>query len=217
MYGVSLGHAWDTGDTMTEPAQHYFSATPRGELIAKPITVTLAGKPRTVQTAGSVFSPDHLDRGTEMLLKHTPLASRGPILDLGCGWGAIALEAALDAPEAEVWAIDVNERARHLTEANAHALGLTNIRVTDPTRVPADLRFHEIRSNPPIRIGKQALHELLETWLPRLDDGGTAYLVVAKHLGAESLQRWITDTFPFLTVDRLAREKGFHIIRAARH
>lgn len=197
-------------------SDHYFSAHPESQSKTHTIRVALPGHTVDVVTAGGVFSPDHLDRGTEVLLARSPRAGAGPILDIGCGWGPIALSAALDLPDAEIWAVDVNERALGLTRDNASRLGLTNIRAVTPGEVPDAMRFAEIRSNPPIRVGKRALHEILETWLPKLASNGVAYLVVAKHLGAESLQRWIADTFPFLEVERYARDKGFHIIRALR-
>ena len=217
--------------------EHYFSASPSGDYRPREIEVVLAGAPRKVQTAGGVFSPEHLDRGTEILLAHLDTgcdagresaddaelptdvdpdhrAEAAPMLDIGCGWGPIALAAALNHPEREIWAVDVNERSRELTRANAARLGLTNVRVCAPEEVPADLRFAEIRSNPPIRVGKEALHEILQLWLPRLTPGGVASLVVAKHLGADSLQRWIASEFPALEVSRAARSKGFHVLHA---
>lgn len=198
--------------------QHYFSETPAGEYRAREIEVELAGAPRTVVTAGGVFSPEHLDRGTAVLLRALEQAGEGagPVLDIGCGWGPIALDAALRAPDREVWAIDVNERSRELTRRNAARLGLANVRVAAPDEVPQKLRFAGIRSNPPIRVGKEVLHGILRQWLPRLAEGGAAHLVVAKHLGADSLQRWIGAEFPELEVDRAARDKGFHVIRARR-
>ncbi len=212
---------WNTGKV----TQHYFSEAPAGDLAPREIEVELAGAPRRLVTAGGVFSPEHLDEGTRVLLRTLERAGtgatqeeeapdRGPLLDLGCGWGAIALSAALARPEAGVWAVAVNERARRLTEMNAERLGLPNVRTAAPEEVPAELRFAEIRSNPPIRIGKAALHELLRAWLGRLAEGGSASLVVAKHLGAESLQRWIAAEFPDLRVSRVARDKGFHVIEA---
>lgn len=187
-------------------------------MVARQIEVELAGETRTVLTAGGVFSPEHVDRGTEVLLRAVPdtETSAGAILDIGCGWGPIALDAALTAPEREVWAIDVNERARELTKLNAKRVGARNLHVAAPEHVPAELRFAEIRSNPPIRVGKEALHVILHTWLPRLEPGGSAFLVVAKHLGAPSLQRWIDEEFPDLSVERVARDRGFHVIRARR-
>lgn len=211
--------------------QHYFSESPAGDFTPREIEVELQGAIRSVHTAGGVFSPEHLDQGTATLLGALPALSElpataphadaaaagaGAILDIGSGWGPIALDAALAYPDREVWAIDVNERSRHLTATNAERLGLTNVRVAAPEEVPAGLLFAEIRSNPPIRVGKEALHGILTSWLPRLAPGGAAYLVVAKHLGADSLQRWIDETFVELAVDRAVRKKGFHVIRAAR-
>lgn len=202
--------------------QHYFSESPVGDARKREIEVELAGAPRRLVTAGGVFSPEHLDQGTAVLLrtldKMTPEAeaATGPILDLGCGWGPIALSAGLNHPEAEIWAVDINERARALTTENATRLGLTHLRVVSPDDVPFGLEFSEIRSNPPIRIGKQALHALLGQWLPRLAPGGLATLVVAKHLGADSLQSWISAEFPTLSVTRIARDKGFSVIQAVR-
>ncbi|MBO1902090.1 methyltransferase [Leucobacter weissii] len=202
-------------------AEHYFSETPSGDLAPREIEVVLAGAPRRVRTAGGVFSPEHLDRGTRVLLDAVEdgaglLDGRpldGAVLDLGCGWGPLALAAALSRPEAEAWAVDVNERARELTAANAELLAVPNVRVAAPDDVPDELRFAAILSNPPIRVGKAALHGMLRRWLPRLEPGGSAFLVVAKHLGAESLQRWIAAEFPGFEVARAARDKGFHVIR----
>lgn len=197
--------------------QHYFSEAPSGDFRPREIEAVLGGSPRTVLTAGGVFSPDHLDRGTEVLLRTAPgldAAPAGPVLDIGCGWGPIALDAALIAPERDVWAIDVNARSRELARENARRLGLGRLRVAAPEEVPDDLSFAEIRSNPPIRVGKEVLHGILRLWLPRLRPEGAAYLVVAKHLGADSLQRWIAAEFPGLEVSRAGRDKGFHVIEA---
>lgn len=210
--------------------QHYFSEAPAGAYEPREIEAGLGGATRRVLTAGGVFSPEHLDQGTALLLQ-TLAEIDGPeradvaddggsdrtaILDLGCGWGPIALDAALRHPGAEVWAVDVNERARELTAANAERLGLAGVRACAPEAVPAGIRFASIRSNPPIRVGKEVLHGMLREWLPRLAAGGSAHLVVAKHLGADSLQRWIAAEFPELEVARLARGKGFHVIEAFR-
>ena len=197
---------------------HYFSDDPTSANRRTEIVVPLAGQPRTVTTASGVFSGDGIDRGTGVLLAHTPDPHpHGAILDIGCGWGAITLDTALRAPEATVWAIDVNARAREVCAENASALGATNVRVAAPNEVPEHLRFTEIRSNPPIRVGKAVLHEILLTWLPRLEAGGVAYFVVAKQLGALSLERWLRETLAGThTVERSARSKGFHVIRVTR-
>ncbi|PWJ24673.1 16S rRNA m(2)G 1207 methyltransferase [Branchiibius hedensis] len=195
-------------------SEHYFTAEPASAEERREIRVPLAGQTRAVQVAGGVFSPDRLDQGTTVLLNHVPPPPQdGTFLDLGCGWGPIALTLGLLRPAATVWAVDVNARARDLTAGNAAAHGLTGIQVAAPEDVPADVRFDVIWSNPPIRVGKGVLHQMLHTWLPRLEPGGSAYLVVAKNLGSDSLQRWLVEQFPTLAVTRLTSVRGFRILQ----
>lgn len=198
-------------------AEHYFSAEPAGAEHRRRITVELAGADREVTVASGIFSPDGVDRGTAVLLREAPEPpAGGDFLDLGCGWGPLALSLALHSPGARVWAVDVNERALDLLRHNALDLGLNGVHAGTAGSVPDDVRFDLIWSNPPIRIGKPALHTLLETWLPRLRAGGTAYLVVAKQLGADSLQRWLAERFPAFSVERYASDKGFRVLRVSR-
>ena len=107
--------------------------------------------------------------------------------------------------------VDVNERALLLANDNAAANGLAErFRAVLPDAVDPGERFDEIWSNPPIRVGKAALHDLLLTWLPRLAPGGRAVMVVGKNLGADSLQRWLGEQgFP---TTRLASAKGFRVL-----
>jgi 16S rRNA G1207 methylase RsmC len=115
------------------------------------------------------------------------------------------------APGSTVWAVDVNERALGLTARNAAGLGLAAVRPVRPEGVPATVRFAGIWSNPPIRIGKEALHGLLRDWLPRLAVGGDAWLVVNRHLGGDSLAAWLaTEGWE---VDRTASKRGYRILR----
>jgi 16S rRNA G1207 methylase RsmC len=173
---------------------HYFSQEPSSPLKPKTIQIPVAGEMVDVTTASGTFSPTQLDFGTEVLIEQMDLApDSGNLLDLGCGWGPIALNLGKLRPNTKVWAVDVNTRSVELTQANAKKLGISNITALPPDQVPADLRFSGIWSNPPIRIGKKELHELLLMWLPRLDSGAEAYLVVQKNLGSDSLQNWLTE------------------------
>ena len=194
--------------------EHYFSETPSGDFRATEISVRLAGRELVVETAGGIFSPDHVDAGTEALLRIVPEApAAGELLDLGCGWGPIALTMGIEAPSARVWAVDVNERALELTKRNAARAGCANIHTAKPDEVADDARFTAIWSNPPIRVGKAELHAMLEKWLPRLVSGGEAYLVVAKHLGADSLFAWLSERFADThEVMKGDHYKGFRVI-----
>ena len=199
------------------PQEHYFTNDPNAEFKPKSISVTLAGREVSVLTAGSMFSPDHVDTGTKVLLENLELApDDGNILDIGCGWGPIALALAIARPEATVWAIDVNERALELTRQNAERLGLTNIKTALPDAVPADISFNGIWSNPPIRVGKEVLHEIMQTWLPRMVIGGDAYLVVQKNLGSDSLLKWLQDTMTSFESSRLETAKSFRVLQVTR-
>lgn len=198
---------------------HYFSAAPASAENLRRIRVRLAGSDVEVTTAGGVFSPDHVDSGTAVLLANTPPPPPGGnLLDLGCGWGPIALSLAIESPHATVWALDVNERALDLVRRNAQALSLTNVNAVHPDDVPADVTFRTIRSNPPIRVGKNELHGLLERWIPRLDERSDAWLVVQRNLGSDSLQRWIAASFtPGYSVHRAATGRGFRVLKVRRH
>ena len=173
--------------------EHYFSTDPQAAERRRKITIMLWGRRVELTTAAGVFSPDGLDRGTAVLLRESPVPTGSPILlDLGCGYGSIALALALHCPQASIDAVDVNERALELCRENGAALGVTDrVQVLLPEQVDQARRYDEIWSNPPIRIGKYALHELLLTWLPRLKPGGTARLVVGRNLGADTLQSWL--------------------------
>lgn len=199
---------------------HYFTAQPASADQRREITVTLAGRDITLETASGVFSPAHVDLGTQVLLKAVPAPpSPGTLLDLGCGWGPIALTAALASPGTSIVAVDVNERALDLLRRNAARLRgygeVGAIGAFTPEAVPADLEFDAIWSNPPIRIGKPALHDLLTTWLPRLKPGGEAHLVVQRNLGSDSLAVWIAAQ-GWGEVSKVATSKGFRVLRLMR-
>ncbi len=194
---------------------HYFSQEPSSPLKPKTIQIPVAGEIVDVTTASGTFSPTQLDFGTEVLIEQMDLAPvSGNLLDLGCGWGPIALNLAKLRPNTKVWAVDVNTRAVELTQANAKNLGISNIDAVVPDQVPADLRFSGIWSNPPIRIGKKELHELLLMWLPRLETGGEAYLVVQKNLGSDSLQKWLTEELATgFEVSRYTSIKTYRVLK----
>lgn len=164
-------------------------------------------------TAGNVFSPDHIDQGTSVLLKHiNEMEPNSTLLDIGCGWGPISLALALASPASTIYAIDVNQRSLELTRINAERLGVKNIIITTPEDLPTQIQFDGIWSNPPIRVGKVVLHEIMQSWLPRLKSKSEALLVVQKNLGADSLQKWLQDEFKEFSTERIETSKGFRII-----
>jgi len=196
--------------------QHYFSESPESVSRRKEFAVTGTDGELTLSTDAGVFSQHGLDKGTsvflEVMTKHdcAPVEPGSFLCDIGCGSGAIALTLATRYPECTVYAVDTNKRARDICRENATRNGLTNVVVKAPEEVDPSIRFAALWSNPPIRIGKAALHDLLELWLARLDADGTAYFVVNKNLGADSLSQWMTDlSYP---TTRLASRNSFRVL-----
>lgn len=204
----------DTGDS------HYFDNAPSAASKRQEIELVLPDVYLSLTTDSGVFSASQVDKGTRYLLQAMPTVESLPntptnIVDLGCGYGPIGLAMARRAPNAKVWGVDVNERAIGLANENAAANNVTNASFHLVDDLDPALRFDLIVSNPPIRIGKAALHELLATWLSRLTPQGRAWLVVQKHLGSDSLASWMTDQGWNTT--RLGSRKGFRILEVLAH
>ncbi len=199
-------------------AEQYFAADPQSKDVRRKLHVTLRGNEADVEVSNGVFSGGRLDLGTSVLLRQAPEPpEEGSFLDLGCGWGPIALTLGFESPKSEIWALDVNERALELTKRNAEINGIKNVRTVLAADIPSDTTFDLIWSNPPIRVGKEVLHELLMTWLPRLSNGGAAYLVVQKNLGSDSLIPWLASHLgDGYEVGKYASSKGFRVIEVVK-
>lgn len=201
--------------------EQYFSANPNSLDLRRTLHVDLRGHEVSVQVSNGVFSSSKLDLGTAVLLKHAPQPpENGRFFDIGCGWGAISLALGFESPNAQIYAVDVNERALELTDINAKNAGLNNIHtylVEDALKEDELKDIDLIWSNPPIRVGKDVLHNILLTWLPRLKVGGAAYLVVQKNLGSDSLIPWLSKNLgEDFSVEKYASSKGYRIIEVLR-
>jgi 16S rRNA (guanine1207-N2)-methyltransferase len=195
---------------------HYFQAQPSTASRRRTIPLVLPDVSVDLVTDRGVFSVDRIDPGTRLLLLDAPAPEPTAldVLDLGCGYGPIAITLATRAPAARVWAVDVNERAVQLARDNAVRLALDNVHAVTPDEVPDDVTFDGIWSNPPVRIGKPKLHAVLGDWLGRLRPSAHAYLVVQKQLGADSLQRWLVEHgWP---TERLSSRAGYRLLDVTR-
>jgi 16S rRNA G1207 methylase RsmC len=193
---------------------HYFDERPASRSQRRTVRLRLPDIDVELLTDRGVFAGDRVDLGTRVLLREAPPPTRGAVLDLGCGYGPIAVTIAHRAPAVSVWAVDVNERALALTRENAATSGANNVTAVPLEEVPSDVRFSAIYSNPPVRVGKEALHRLLLEWLPRLEPDGRAWLVVQRNLGSDSLARWLeSEGWP---TTRLASSAGYRVLEVTR-
>ena len=192
---------------------HYFSADPAVPFAREPLVAEVWGRRLALTSGSGVFARGRLDGGTAVLFRETEPPAAGRVLDLGCGYGVIGLAIAACSPDVVVTGVDVNRRAVLLATENAATLGVSDrYTARTPDDVPAGATYDEIWSNPPIRVGKQALHDLLLTWFARLAPDGRAVMVVGKNLGADSLQRWLGEQgYP---TERLASAKGFRVLES---
>jgi 16S rRNA (guanine1207-N2)-methyltransferase len=196
-------------------SSQYFAEQPDAPHRPGTVHVVLPDLHLELATDSGVFSPGRLDPGTRLLLDTVPPPpAGGDLLDLGCGYGPLALALGVRAPGARVWAVDINRRAVDLCNGNAAAAGLANVRCVEPDDAGLPGSFGLIWSNPPIRIGKPALHELLSSWLARLASGAPAYLVVQRNLGSDSLQRWLAETG--WDSRRIAARTGYRVLEVRR-
>jgi 16S rRNA (guanine1207-N2)-methyltransferase len=191
-------------------SDHYFSEQPSSHTAPTVHAVKVRGMELMLASDRGVFSHGELDWGTRVLIENADIPSGATLLDLGCGGGAIAAALATLRPDATIWAVDVNERALEVTRRTLELNRLSNVQVATPDAVPSDLRFDGIWSNPPIRIGKQALRDLLASWLARLSDSGVADLVVHKNLGSDSLSAWLVSQG--YGVVRHASKQGYRVL-----
>lgn len=197
-------------------SSHYFAPNPLTPSNQADFEVKGPWGTLHMASEAGVFSSRGLDKGTDVLLR---TVTRAPVTepehgelacDLGCGSGVLACVLALTHPGWKIHAVDINERARELTGRNAERNGLDNVEVLPGTQPPAGSKYHLIWSNPPIRIGKEALHELLALWLGHLHEDGVAVLVVARNLGADSLAAWLGERG--FAVRRISSSRGFRVL-----
>ena len=199
---------------LTGRKSHYSDPTPVVESKPRTVHLHVGELALELQADRGVFASRGIDLGTLVLLREAPAPpSQGDILDLGSGYGPISIALARQAPGARIWAVDINQRAVELTRKNAAAAAVANVTACAPDEVPGEVKFAAIYSNPPVRVGKAPLHELLVRWLGRLEAGGRAYLVVQRNLGADSLAAWLAAQG--YQVQRLKSKKGYRVLQVA--
>lgn len=187
---------------------HYFTNENLESKIVK-FNVGFNGYMFSFNTDNGVFSKAELDFGTYLLIKNILKKNiKGSILDLGCGYGPIGIIVG-KIFNVDTTMVDVNRRAIHLTKMNSKENKFNvNALVSDGFEL-LDEKYDYIFSNPPIRVGKEKLYELLINSKDHLKEDGEMIIVVREKQGAKSLMR---DMEKYYKVELIDKEKGFFII-----
>lgn len=195
--------------------QHYFSQTPSSQHHEETWAFELLGHSFLFTTDNGVFSKKTVDFGSRVLLKNFSFDSlpNGPILDVGCGYGAIGLPIA-KRTQRMVEMVDINQRALELAKKNALLNQIENVAIhsSDLYENIEHPHYAAIVSNPPIRAGKKVVHDILEKAYALLMAEGTLTIVIQKKQGAPSAEKKMLDVFG--NVEIVAKEKGYYILKS---
>lgn len=192
---------------------HYFTNEENLKSEIEKVIAEINGIPFYFYTDNGVFSKGELDFGTELLLKNFKYddPNNKTLLDIGCGCGPIGIYASHLGFTVDM--SDVNKRAIHLSKMSLKEQGLNaNVFESDAYKNIAN-KYDYIVSNPPIRVGKEKLYEIVMNAKEHLKDGGSLWIVVRKQQGAESMIRDMKNVYK--TVEVIAKKKGFFIIKAS--
>ncbi|PRX67997.1 16S rRNA m(2)G 1207 methyltransferase [Bacillus sp. V-88] len=204
----------DGDDIMTN---HYYSRNPDVESNPGMIAFELRGQTFRFKTDQGVFSKKEVDFGSRALIESFELPDvKGPILDVGCGYGPVGLSLAKDIGDRMVHMIDVNERALSLAKENAEVNKVQNVKVYQSDRYTnvVEKGFAAILTNPPIRAGKETVHSILESSYEHLTERGELWVVIQKKQGAPSAMEKMEKIFS--NVEIVIRKKGYYILKSVK-
>ena len=189
----------------------YFAENPDAEHDIHELKVQLLGQKMTFLTDAGVFSKKMIDYGSQTLLKCLDFHKQESVLDVGCGYGTLGLTL-VKAKEVEATLVDINQRALDLARQNAERNQVLATIFQSNIYQNVEGRFHHIISNPPIRAGKQIVHEVITGSYTHLLDGGDLTIVIQKKQGAPSAKAKMEDVFGNCEI--LKKDKGYYILRS---
>ncbi|SNV99009.1 ribosomal RNA small subunit methyltransferase C [Staphylococcus muscae] len=199
---------------------HYYDAHPDAQSDERDIVYECYKQRLILTTDAGVFSRDQVDYGSDLLIQ-TFLSEHPPgqaklIADVGCGYGPIGLLLAKVAPHDQLTMLDVNHRALELARKNAKRNQIDNVSIQESNGLAevADNSQHYILTNPPIRAGKQVVHQILEDAHDKLKDDGALYVVIQKKQGMPSAKKKMMSVFG--NAESIKNSKGYHILKSVK-
>lgn len=196
-------------------SDHYYSRTQNVGSDPKYWNFTLKSHAFRFKTDNGVFSKNEIDYGSRLLIDtFVPTDPDGAILDVGCGYGPIGLAVAKSYPNAKIHMVDINERAMALAVENARLNNVNNVQVYQSDRLSSvtERHFSDILTNPPIRAGKNIVHDIFEQSYQHIVPGGSIWVVIQKKQGAPSAIEKLEQLFS--EVEVVEKKKGYFILKA---
>ena len=160
-----------------------------------------------------VFSKDAIDYGSKLLLESYLKNSKNNIrvLDVGCGYGFLGIVIGV-ITKSYVDMIDVNKRAVHLCEKNIKRYkDFKGSAFISDAYQNINSKYNVIITNPPIRVGKNKVLEILECAFDHLEEDGELYFVIRKDQGALSVKKRLEST---QKIEIINRDKGYFVFKS---
>lgn len=197
-------------------SEHYYTQRPTVKHDVNVAQEELRGKKYTFLTDAGVFSKKGVDYGSKHLIETMQLKEDAKVLDVGCGYGPIGLSAAVMCPKGHVTMVDINERAIELSTENARRNGIANVSIlqSDLLEQVKEQRFDAVLTNPPIRAGKEVVHQIFTDAHDCLVDGGSIWVVIQKKQGAPSAMKKLESLYS--EVVEVSKDKGYKILKATK-
>jgi len=197
-------------------SDHYYTQRPNSQHDIKSIKYKFADYNFNFSTDAGVFSKDRIDPGTDLLLSNLKVNENDVFLDLGCGYGVVGVIVGSFRPQADIYMVDVNERACDLAKKNLKENGVENAKVflSDGLEAVKDVVFDVIATNPPIRAGKSVIYKMAENSYERLKPKGRYYAVIRTSQGADSMISFLKSLFE--NVEVVGRKSGYKVICATK-
>ena len=191
----------------------YYAEDPDATHDIHELRVELLGQKMTFLTDAGVFSKKMVDFGSQLLLKCLEVNQGETVLDLGCGYGPLGLSLA-KAYGVQATMVDINNRALDLARQNAERNKVEATIFQSNIYEQVEGTFDHVISNPPIRAGKQVVHEIIEKSIDYLVDGGDLTIVIQKKQGAPSAKNKMEEVFGNCEV--VKKDKGYYILRSVK-
>ena len=189
----------------------YFAEKPDAEHDIHKLQLNLLGQPMTFLTDAGVFSKKMIDYGSQVLLSTIDFSIGDTILDLGCGYGPLGLTL-VKSQAVKATLVDINLRALDLARKNAELNGVSAEIFQSNIYDQVTGVFDHIISNPPIRAGKQVVHQVIAGSPEHLTVGGDLTIVIQKKQGAPSAKAKMEEVFGNCEV--IKKDKGYYILRS---